>query len=79
MVKIDCAQKLKIPANSGSGQDKTGQTAVWGSVLTFKLDTNPAAFTTGGRGNNINGYLATYGPIDLTEPVNSLCLYIVAV
>ena len=56
-------------ANNGMGQDMTGRSVVRGTLLTIKVDTNLAAFTAGGRSNDITGYLATYGPIDTTKPV----------
>jgi len=55
---------IDVAANGGQGQDMTGKSVVRGTVLTIKIDTNLAAFTAGGRSNNITGYLATYGPID---------------
>ena len=40
---------VDLNANQGSGQDMSGQSVVRGTVLTFKLDTNLATFTSGGR------------------------------
>jgi len=46
-------QAWDVQANSGQGQDMTGKSVVRGTVLTVKIDTNLAAFTTGGRSNII--------------------------
>ena len=46
-------QAWDIQANNGQGQDMTGKSVVRGSILTVKVDTNLAAFTSGGRGNNL--------------------------
>jgi PGF-CTERM protein len=44
---------IDVAANQGQGQDMTGKSVVRGSNLTIKIATNLAAFTTGGRSNNV--------------------------
>ncbi|MGD1005535.1 MAG: MEMAR_RS02690 family S-layer glycoprotein [Methanoregulaceae archaeon] len=45
---------IDVAANQGTGQDMTGGSVVRGTVLTFKLSSNLAAFTQGGRYNNFS-------------------------
>jgi PGF-CTERM protein len=51
---------IDIGANQGTGQDMTGGSVVRGTILTFKLSTNLAAFTAGGRINNFTASGGTY-------------------
>ncbi|MCX6686646.1 MAG: DUF3821 domain-containing protein [Methanoregula sp.] len=42
---------VDVQANMGQGQDMTGKSVVRGSILSFKIATNLASFTVGGRNN----------------------------
>ncbi|WAC05473.1 MAG: DUF3821 domain-containing protein [Methanoregula sp.] len=77
---------IDVAANNGQGQDMTGKSVVRGTVLTVKVDTNLASFTTANtRGNNITAMNVSSGmtywrnftgvltPIQFEAPFTALC------
>jgi|GEM_PF-200917 len=62
---------IDVQANQGQGQDMTGKSVVRGTILTVKVDTNLAAFTNGGRSDNISGFTNSTALVRISQTAAS--------